>query len=579
MVGRIAGAFGHGEPVTGGVAPGRARDGAVLVALAVASVLPALFAPFVADDYYHVVEASQLRAALTRGWVLPIHLGGAWWTPHDLSVEYFRPLVVVSFAIDRLFYEWHAAGYHLTNLALHTVATLLAWAIARRVLGTGLRAWGSAALFAIHPCHVQAVGWISGRTDVLASLFYMAALVLYFESRERPGSRATLGLLSVLVFLVALMAKEMAITFPAVVFAHNLLQPEDEPPRRRLFVPALATVAAGLYLGLRATVLGGIHAPPTPFAYHLGDPGLLRHLLITPLLYLGDFTQFVPADPVVTVPFWNAHPVFFLVFAATVVLTFSRSLRRVPDRSTAAWGLAWMGITLLPVAMLPPGEHFLYLPSLGYCVLAGSQLPQSWEAIPAQARRGLTVVGSFVMLVCIGRTVFLGHVERASLRTIDEAAAALDRAPNANLLLVADPPTGASLAFELAVSFARQGRETPVGILSILPALMAGSPTPSVVTVAPPDRLVLRRDEGFLHSYVERALAGPRTSFAEGETFERDGYTVTVLEAPDGQLRAFETRVADPAHTLVLRETETGLVPLALGPDAPTTGASPDARP
>ena len=110
-----------------------------------------------------------------------------------------------------------------------------------------------------------------------------------------------------------------------------------------------------------------------------------------------------------------------------------------------------------------------------------------------------------------------------------------------------------------------------------------------MVTVAPPDRLVLRRDEGFLHSYVERALAGPRTSFAEGETFEREGYTVTVLEAPDGQLGAFETRVADPAHTLVLRETEAGLVPLALGPDAPATGAvrmpsagmpsSPDARP
>ena len=173
----------------------------------------------------------------------------------------------------------------------------------------------------------------------------------------------------------------------------------------------------------------------------------------------------------------------------------------------------------------------------------------------------------------MGARSFFGRLERASLRTVDEAAAALDRAPNANLLLVADLPTGASLAFELAVSFARQGRETPVGILSILPALITGSPTQSVVTVAPPDRLVLRRDDGFLHSYVERALAGPRTSFAKGETFERDGYTVTVLEAPDGQLRAFETRVADPAHTLVLRETETGLVPLALGPDAPATGA------
>jgi hypothetical protein len=552
-----------------------AARGAALVALAVAALLPALFAPFVADDYFHVVEASQLREALTRGWVLPIHLGGAWWTPHGLAVEYFRPLIVVSFAIDRLLYGLHATGYHLTNLVLHAATTLLAWAIARRVLGSGFSAWASAALFAIHPCHVQAVGWISGRTDVLASLFYMGALVFYLESRERPGARVPLALLSVLAFLLALTSKEMAITFPAVVFAHGLLRPDGEPPARRLLVPALATVVAGLYIGLRATVLGGLHAPPTPFAFHLGDPGLLRHLVTAPLLYLGDFTLFVPTDPVVTVPFWNAHAVLFLVFAAFVVVTFSRAVLQARDRTIAAWALGWMGVTLLPVAMLPVGEHFLYLPSLGYCVLVGSQLPPSWEGVDARARRALAAVGSLVLFVCIGRAIFVGLVERASLRTVEEAAAALDRTPDAKLLLVADLPAGASLAFELALIFARQGRRAAVGMLSISPALSAGGPAASVVTVAPPDRLVLRRDDGFLHSYIERALAGSRTSFEKGESFEREGYTVTVLDAPEGKLRAFETRLSDPAHTLVLGESELGLVPLGLGANAPMTVPSP----
>jgi hypothetical protein len=542
----------------------RAR-GAALVALACAALFPALFAPFVADDYFHVVEASQLREALTRGWVLPIHLGGAWWTPHGLAVEYFRPMIVVSFAIDRLLYGLHAAGYHLTNLVLHAVATLLAWAVARRVLGSTFGAWASAALFAVHPCHVQAVGWISGRTDVLASLFYLGALVLYLESRERPGARVPLALLSVAVFLLALLSKEMAITFPAVVLAHGLLRPDGEPRARRLVVPALATVTAGLYVGLRATVLGGLRAPPTPFAFHLGDPGLLRHLLTAPLLYLGDFTLFVSTDPVVTEPFWRAHTALFLLFAAASAFTFFRTVQRARDRKIAAWGLGWMGVTLLPVAMLPVGEHFLYLPSLGYCILVGSQLPPSWEGIDARGRRALAVVGSFVLFVCIGRTIFVGLVERSSLRTVEEAAAALDRTPNAKLLLVADLPVGASLAFELAVSFARQGRSANVGMLSIAPALTAGGSSASVVTIAPPDRLVLRRDDGFLHSYIERALAGPRTSFQKGESFERDGYTVTVLDAPEGRLHAFETRLSDPAHTLVLGESEKGLVSLGLG--------------
>jgi hypothetical protein len=559
----------------------RRLGGVPLVALAVLSLLPALFAPFVADDYYHVVAATQLGEALTRSWVLPIHLGGAWWTPHDLSVEYFRPLIVLSFAVDRLFYGWHAIGYHLTNLGLHALATLLAWSIARRILGEGFAAWSAAALFAVHPCHVQAVGWISGRTDLLAALFYMAALLAYFQSRERPGSRVQFALLSVALFIAALMAKEMAITFPAVVFAHGLLRPDGEPPAKRALVPVLTTVAAALYLVLRATMLGGLHPPPTPFAYHLGDPGLLRHLLTVPLLYLGDFTGFVPPDPVVTVPFWEAHPILFGLFATSAVLTFQRSLRHVRERALAVWGLVWIGFTLLPVLMLPPGEHFLYLPSLGYCIIAGAQVPNSWEEIDFIARRVLSVIGWVVIVVCFGRTIYFGVVERKSLRTVEEAAAALDRSPDANLLLVADLPTGASLAFELAVDFAR-GRDVEVGILSILPSLSAGGETRSTLTVAPPDRLLLSRDEGFLHSYVERALAGSRSSFAKGETFERHGYTVTVQDAPGGQLRAFETRVTDPAHTLVLRESEEGLVPVALGADAkppPVGQRSPEPPP
>jgi hypothetical protein len=563
----------------------RRPGGAALVTLAVLSLVPALFAPFVADDYYHVVAASQFREALTRSWVLPIHLGGAWWTPHDLAVEYFRPLIVVSFAIDHLLYGWHAAGYHLTNLALHALATLLAWAIARRILGEGFAAWSTAALFAVHPCHVQAVGWISGRTDLLAALFYMAALVAYFKSRERPDARLRLALLSVVLFLAALMAKEMAITFPAVVLADGLLRPNGEPPARRALVPVLTTVATALYLVLRATVLGGVHPPPTPFAYHFGDPGLLRHLLTVPLLYLADFTMFVPADPVVTVPFWEAHPILFGGLATGAVLTITRSLRHIPERTHAAWGFAWMGLTLLPVIMLPPGEHFLYLPSLGYCILAGAQVPRSWEDVDYITGRVLSVIGWVVILTCFGRSIYFGVVERRSLRTVEEAAAALDRSPDANLLLVEDLPTGASLAFQLAIDFAR-GRDVEVGILSILPSLSAGGATRSTLTVVPPDRLLLSRDEGFLHSYVERALAGSRSSFAQGETFTRHGYTVTVLDAPGGQLRAFETRVTDPAHTLVLRESEEGLVPVALGVDAKPTPsplsveqASPEPKP
>jgi hypothetical protein len=555
----------------------RARSVGALLALALASVLPSLFAPFVADDFFHVEVASRLSDALARGWVLPIDSAGTWWTPPGLSVQYFRPLIVTSFAIDRLLYGAHAAGYHLTNLLLHAVATLLAWAIGRRVLGAGFAAWAAAALFAIHPCHVQAVGWISGRTDVLAALLYMAALLLYLESRERPRAWVPLVALSLSLFFLALLAKEVAITFPAVLLAHGLLRPKREPLARRLVVPALATVVAGIYLALRVTALGGLHTPPTPFAYHFGDPDLLRHILTAPLLYLGDFTLFVPADPMITVPFWKAHPVLLVLFAGVVISTFWRTLRRVPGRNLMAWGLGWMGVTLLPVATLTVGEHFLYLPSLGYCILVGSQLPRSMARLEAGQRKTLAGIGGLVLAVCIARTILFGRVACASMRTIEQAAAALDQAPDAKILLAVDLPAASSLAFPVAVHFVRSGREANVEILSILPALTAAGADRSLVTFPSPDRIVLRRNDGFLGSYVERALGGSRTSFREGETFERPGHTVTVLAAPGGRLGAFETRLRDPAHTLVLAEGELGLVTLRPASGAPASPPAPTA--
>jgi hypothetical protein len=548
----------------------RARSATVLVALAGLALLPALFAPFLADDYFHVVVAERLGTALTRGWVLPIDLGGAWWTPHGLAVEYFRPLIVLSFAIDRLVYGVHAAGYHLTNLGLHAAATLLTWAIARRVLGAGFGAFAAAALFAIHPCHVQAVGWISGRTDVLAALLYMSAFLLYLESRERPRLAALLVGLSLVVFLLALLAKEMAITFPAILLGHNLLRAERESLAKRLIAPALASVVAGLYVALRVTSLGGFHTPPTPFAFHLGDPDFVRHLATAPLVYLGALTLFVPADPMVTVPFWKVHPFLFVLFAGLVLSTLVGVLRQVRNRNALAWGLGWMGVTFLPVALLTVGEHFLYLPSLGYCVLVGSQWPEQMTHIEARTRRGLGVLAAVVLVVCIGRTVILSGVAAASWQTVEEAAAALDAAPNTKLLLVADLPTGASLAFALALQFARPDRtsEVSVEILSIMPALIAVPADRSNVTFASNDRLELQRSGGYLTSYVERALAGPRTSFHAGETFERTGHVVTVLDAPEGRIHSFETHLLDPAHTLVLGESAHGLVALAPGAKA-----------
>ena len=546
----------------------RIRGALALVALGALALLPTLLSPFFADDYFHIEQAGRWRDTLTHGWVLPIDNGGAWWTPRGLSVEYFRPLIVVSFAVDRLLYGDHAAGYHLSNLLMHLSTTLLLWGIARRVLGEGFAAWGAAALFAIHPAHTVAVGWISGRTDVLATMFFAAAFLLYLQSRPLRGGSAPRLALSCVAFALALLAKEMAITLPVVILAHNLLVAKGESLARRLVAPALTGLVAASYLALRFSVLGGFHPPPVPFAYHLGEPGLAWHLLTAPLLYLADLVMFVPPDPMATVPFWHAHPLLLVLLLALIVQTFRTTLKKVPSRGVAAWGLGWMAVTVLPVMMLTVGEHFLYLPSMGYCLLVGSQLPAAPSAIDGKQRRALAIVAALVMAVCFGRTAMFYAFSRSAARAIDEAVIAIDRAPQDKLLLVVDLPASAALAFPHAVRLARPERSLDVEMLSLLPRVMPDADDLSAVTFPAPDRVELRRGNGYLDSYLERALEGPPVAFRAGQIIERPGYRVTVLEPGDvaGRIRSFSVSLRDPEHTLVLGRGENGLEPL--GPAA-----------
>jgi hypothetical protein len=486
--------------------------------------------------------------------VLHVDSAGAWWTPPGLSVEYFRPLVVLSFAADRLLYGDHPAGYHLTNLLLHAAGTAAVWGIGRRVLGPGFGAWGAALLFAVHPCHTLAVGWISGRTDVMAGVFFMAAFLAYLESRAAAdaGRRALLLAGMLVLFALALFSKEMAITLPAVILGHALLRPDGEPLVRRLAPAVLTGVVAAAYLAFRIAVLGGFHPPPTPFAFHAGDPGLAWHLVTAPLLYLADFVLFVPADPMATEPFWKAHPLLLLLFVALVLRTFWSSLQRAPSRSAAAWGLGWMGITILPVMMLTIGEHFLYLPSAGYCLLVASQLPADPAALAAKDRRALATVAALVTVVCVVRTTLFTNLAREAHRMIASAAAALEAAPNARTVLVEDLPASAALAFPHAVRLATPGRDVDVEILSLLSHVMPGAADYSEVTFRDPRHLDLRRNQGFLGSYLERALGGPRPPLADGETIARSGFTVRVGDVVDGRPHDLAVTIADPAHTLVL---------------------------
>ena len=127
----------------------------------------------------------------------------------------WHPLTWLSLMLDYHFYKVNAGGYHLSNLLLHIVSTLLLFFVLNKMTGAIWRSGFVAALFALHPLHVESVAWVAERKDVLSAVFWMLAMYCYVAYVNRPS--VWRYLLVIIVFILGLMAKPMLVSLPFVL--------------------------------------------------------------------------------------------------------------------------------------------------------------------------------------------------------------------------------------------------------------------------------------------------------------------------------------------------------------------------
>ena len=140
------------------------------------------------DDNAYVTKNSVIQSGIT--------LDGFRWAFSTKYYGLWNPLIWLSLMFDYQLHGLNAGGYHLTNLILHVMSSLLLFWLFNRMTGAIWRSAFVAALFALHPLHVESVAWIAERKDVLSAFFWMLTLCLYVYYTERPVIRRYL-----LVFL------------------------------------------------------------------------------------------------------------------------------------------------------------------------------------------------------------------------------------------------------------------------------------------------------------------------------------------------------------------------------------------
>src|SRR5467141_2248416 len=215
--GHAGGAPGAGRSAGAGSAAVRGSRTALRRLLAalvlLAAVLPHLRSlqyGFVWDDKFMIGPQIDLTG--------PADLGRLWNTPFDallrdpvLHNTYFRPVTLLSLALDRAIYASNPAGFHLTNVIVYAAACLFLWLFAWELSGQPVLAAAGTCVFALHPTHPESVDFIAGRTDLLCGAFLFASL--WAAARWGPRSRSVwLKLWPASIFLLlSLWSKEVAV--------------------------------------------------------------------------------------------------------------------------------------------------------------------------------------------------------------------------------------------------------------------------------------------------------------------------------------------------------------------------------
>ena len=178
---------------------------AALIALAAAVYHPVFHFGFVNwDDYGDVVNNGYVRQGLSWG-------STVWAFTTTYNANYI-PLTRLSHMLDCGLFGLWAGGHHAVSLLWHVLNTLLLFAFLREATGSGARSFWVAALFAVHPLHVESVAWISERKDVLSTFFWFAGLWTYVRYVRQPSWARYAAVAG--AFVLGLLAKPMLVTFP-----------------------------------------------------------------------------------------------------------------------------------------------------------------------------------------------------------------------------------------------------------------------------------------------------------------------------------------------------------------------------
>jgi tetratricopeptide (TPR) repeat protein len=370
------------------------------------------------DDDLYVYNTPAIQAGITlKG------IAAAFTSQHAHN---WHPLATISHMLDCQLYGLHAGGHHATNVVLHAIAVLLLFWALQQMTGALWRSALVAALFAVHPLHVESVAWVSERKDILSAVFFFLMLYAYSSYARAPSVIRYLAVAA--LFVAGLMSKPMLVSAPIILllldywplrrFEQSSLiggrtkASESDNQRRktrRLFlekVPlvVLSIVACILTFVLQKRAAGAI--PPLPFLWRFQNAVVSYVIYIWKTLWPTRLAVFYP-HPNDTLALWGVISAILLLLAITASTIVFRK-----QRPYLLTGWFWYLVMLLPViGIIQVGEQghadrYTYLPHIGLFMVV------VWFAVDvttvrrSKLRGAMTAAAAVLIILALAWTAF-----------------------------------------------------------------------------------------------------------------------------------------------------------------------------
>lgn len=356
------------------------------------------------DDDIYVYE----NAAVAKG----LSARSIAWAFSSFHAANWHPLTWISHQLDATFFGLNAAGHHLVNVAFHIANSMLLFFFVRGITGDRWKGAIVAAVFAVHPAHVESVAWIAERKDLLSTFFWLLTSIAYVRYTKNADDNRAYWI-TVLLFALGLMAKPMLVTLPFVLL---LL---DYWPLKRIEEFTWSKLRPLVQEKLPFLALSAISAIMTIFAQRSGgaiqtfETFSLQDRLINSVVSYGRYfiMMFYPADLGVWYPF--DRNISVLQLAASLILIIGISaicIWQIRRRPYLPVGWFWFIGTLVPVIGIVQvgrqglADRYTYIPFIGLSIAVIWLIAEFAERfrVPSMARQAAALIA----LAALGGVAF-----------------------------------------------------------------------------------------------------------------------------------------------------------------------------